>query len=72
MCIALRDDRLPLGAASAQDIGAVWERLQAAVKKGEINQQQAHMMMGALKGSLYKEEKKEGEEGKGEEEKAPE
>jgi len=50
---------LPLGAASAQDLGAVWARLQTAVKKGEINQQQAHMMMGALKGSLYKEKKEE-------------
>ena len=60
---------LPLGAASAQDIGAVWERLQAAVKKGEINQQQAHMMMGALKGSLYKEEKKEEHRGPNEEQK---
>lgn len=48
---------LPLGAASAQDIGAVWERLQTAVKKGEISQQQAHIMMGALKGSMYKAEK---------------
>jgi beta-lactamase regulating signal transducer with metallopeptidase domain len=48
---------LPLGAASAQDIEAVWKRLQTSVKNGEISQQQAHIMMGALKGSMYKGEK---------------
>ena len=40
---------LPLGVASAQDYDAVWKRLQAAVKKGEISEKQAHMMMGSLK-----------------------
>ena len=49
---------LPLGVASAEDIEAVWERLQTAVKKGEITEKQAHIMMGALKGSLYEPKKK--------------
>ena len=40
---------LPLGVASAQDLDAVWKRLQTAVKKGEITEKQAHMMMGTLK-----------------------
>jgi beta-lactamase regulating signal transducer with metallopeptidase domain/polyhydroxyalkanoate synthesis regulator phasin len=44
---------LPLGVASAQDIEAVWNRLQTAVKHGEISPQQSHIMMGALKGSMY-------------------
>ena len=43
---------LPLGAASAQDLGAVWKRLQTAVKKGEITEKQSHMMMGVLKESM--------------------
>ncbi|MDP6633967.1 MAG: M56 family metallopeptidase [Phycisphaerae bacterium] len=46
---------LPLGVASAQDLDAVWKRLQTSVDKGEISRQQAHIMMGALKGSMYKE-----------------
>ncbi|MDP6544919.1 MAG: M56 family metallopeptidase [Phycisphaerae bacterium] len=40
---------LPLGVASARDYSAVHERLQRAVKNGEITQEQAHVMMGALK-----------------------
>jgi len=40
---------LPLGIASAQDYSAVAKRLKKAVKKGEITQQHADVMMAALK-----------------------
>lgn len=56
---------LPLGVASAQDLEAVWARLQTAVKKGEISGEQADIMMGALKKSLDKEKHQERAEKKG-------
>jgi len=40
---------LPLGIVSAQDYQAVAKRLKKSVKKGEITQQHADAMMGALK-----------------------
>jgi hypothetical protein len=40
---------LPLGIASAQDYSAVAKRLKRAVKKDEITQEQADIMMAALK-----------------------